>query len=115
MTAKPIRLTHKIATTSPSGRELHHLQFSLQAASRKYFGYTLVEQRRGIVKKQNLKKSSVIVFLQNYQTNLEQHIRRMENYSIKKPRDNVTQHKILGRGGVEKRSLGRPLERWHES
>jgi hypothetical protein len=29
-------------TTAPSGRELYHLQFSLQAASPETFGYTLV-------------------------------------------------------------------------
>jgi hypothetical protein len=29
-------------TTAPSGRELYHLQFSLQAASLKTFGYTLI-------------------------------------------------------------------------
>jgi hypothetical protein len=30
-------------TTAPSGRELYHLQFSLQAASPETFGYTLVD------------------------------------------------------------------------
>jgi len=29
-------------TTAPSGTELHHLQFSRQAASPETFGYTLV-------------------------------------------------------------------------
>jgi hypothetical protein len=29
-------------TTAPSGRELYHLQFSLQVASPETFGYTLV-------------------------------------------------------------------------
>jgi hypothetical protein len=29
-------------TTAPSGRELYHLQFSLQAASPETFGHTLV-------------------------------------------------------------------------
>jgi hypothetical protein len=29
-------------TTAPSGRQLYHLQFSLQAASLETFGYTLV-------------------------------------------------------------------------
>jgi hypothetical protein len=29
-------------TTAPSGRELYHLQFSLQAASPETFGYTLL-------------------------------------------------------------------------
>jgi hypothetical protein len=29
-------------TTAPSGRELYHLQFSLQAASPETFGYTLI-------------------------------------------------------------------------
>jgi hypothetical protein len=29
-------------TTAPSGRELYHLQFSLQAASQETFGYTLI-------------------------------------------------------------------------
>jgi hypothetical protein len=32
--------------TLPSGRELYHLQFSLQAASPETFGYTLVHWRR---------------------------------------------------------------------
>jgi hypothetical protein len=40
MAAKLTRLTHKI--TVPSGRELFHLQFSLQAASPETFGYTLI-------------------------------------------------------------------------
>jgi hypothetical protein len=31
-------------TTAPSGRELYHLQFSLQAASPETCGYTLVVQ-----------------------------------------------------------------------
>jgi len=30
-------------TTAPSGRELYHLQFSLQAAIPEFFGYTLLE------------------------------------------------------------------------
>jgi hypothetical protein len=35
--------THKYSdTTAPSGRELYHLQFSLQAAGPETFGYTLV-------------------------------------------------------------------------
>jgi hypothetical protein len=29
-------------TTAPSGRELYHLQFSIQAASPETFGYTFV-------------------------------------------------------------------------
>jgi hypothetical protein len=29
-------------TVAPSGRELYHLQFSLQAASPETFGYTLI-------------------------------------------------------------------------
>jgi hypothetical protein len=29
-------------TTAPNGRELYHLQFSLQAASPETFGYTLI-------------------------------------------------------------------------
>jgi hypothetical protein len=38
MAAKLTRLTHKIGnTTAPSGRELYHLQFSLQAASSETF------------------------------------------------------------------------------
>jgi len=40
MAAKLTRLTHKIAI--PSGRGLYHLKFSLQAASPKTFGDTLV-------------------------------------------------------------------------
>jgi hypothetical protein len=35
-------------TTAPSGRELYHLQFSLQAASSEAFGYTLATKRRTI-------------------------------------------------------------------
>jgi len=43
MAAKLTRLTHKNSdTTVPSGRELYHLQFSLQAASPETFGYILV-------------------------------------------------------------------------
>jgi len=39
---KLTRLTHKIAIiTAPSGRELYHLQFSLQTASPETFRYTL--------------------------------------------------------------------------
>jgi len=38
MAAKLTKLTHKIATTAPSVRELYHLQFSLQAASPETFG-----------------------------------------------------------------------------
>jgi hypothetical protein len=42
MAAKLTSLTHKNSdTTAPSGRELYHLQFSLQAASPETFGYTL--------------------------------------------------------------------------
>jgi hypothetical protein len=41
MAAKLARLTHKIAI-QPSGRELYHLQLSLQAASPETSGYTLV-------------------------------------------------------------------------
>jgi len=39
MAAKLTRLTHKV---SPSGSELCHLWFSLQAASPETFGYTLI-------------------------------------------------------------------------
>jgi hypothetical protein len=43
MAAELTRLTHKIAIQlQPSGRELYHLPFSLQAASPETFGYTLV-------------------------------------------------------------------------
>jgi hypothetical protein len=43
MASKLTRLTHKIAITiAPSGRELYHSQFSLQAASPETFGYTNV-------------------------------------------------------------------------
>jgi len=42
MAAKLTRLTHKITIQLHSGRELYHLQFSLQAASPETFGYTLV-------------------------------------------------------------------------
>jgi hypothetical protein len=45
MATKLTRLTQKNSdTTAPSGRELYHLQFSLQAASPETFGYTLVYQ-----------------------------------------------------------------------
>jgi hypothetical protein len=42
MTSKLTILTHKIAITEPSGRELYHLQISLQAASPETFGHNLV-------------------------------------------------------------------------
>jgi len=42
MVAKLTRLTHKIAT---SGRELYHVQFSLQVASPETFGYPYVLRR----------------------------------------------------------------------
>jgi hypothetical protein len=42
MVAKLITLTQNSDITAPSGRELYHLQFSLQAASPETFGYTLV-------------------------------------------------------------------------
>jgi len=40
MAAKLTRLTHN--TTVPHGRELYHLQFSLQVASPETSGYTLL-------------------------------------------------------------------------
>jgi hypothetical protein len=41
MAAKLTRLTHKIAMQlAPSGRELYHLQFSLQSASPETSGYS---------------------------------------------------------------------------
>jgi hypothetical protein len=43
--AKLTRLIHKNSdTTAPSGRELYHIQFSLQAASPETFGYTLTQK-----------------------------------------------------------------------
>jgi hypothetical protein len=43
MAAELTRLTHKIIDTiATSGRELYHLQFSLQVASPDTFCYTLV-------------------------------------------------------------------------
>jgi hypothetical protein len=42
MVAKLTRLTHKIAIQLSSGRELYHLEFSLQASSPETFGYTFV-------------------------------------------------------------------------
>jgi hypothetical protein len=46
MAANLTRMTQKYSdTTAPSGRELYHLQFSLQAASPETFGYTLVYER----------------------------------------------------------------------
>jgi len=44
MAAKLTRPTHKIVTTAPSGRELYHLQFTLQAASPETFRYTHVNE-----------------------------------------------------------------------
>jgi hypothetical protein len=44
MAAKLTKLTQYGDTTAPSGRELYHLQFSLEAASPETFGYTLVYQ-----------------------------------------------------------------------
>jgi hypothetical protein len=41
MAAKHTRLTHEMAI---NGRQIYHLQFSLQAASPETFGYTLVER-----------------------------------------------------------------------
>jgi hypothetical protein len=38
--------SQKSDKTAPSGRELYHLQFSLQAASPETFGYTLVCRRK---------------------------------------------------------------------
>jgi hypothetical protein len=44
MEAKLTGLTQQNSdTTAPSGRELYHLQFSLQAASPETFRYTLVQ------------------------------------------------------------------------
>jgi hypothetical protein len=42
MAAKLTRMTQNSDTAAPSGRELYHLQFSLQKASPETFGYTLV-------------------------------------------------------------------------
>jgi hypothetical protein len=42
MAAKLTRLTQNSDTTARSGRELYHLQFSLQGASPETFGYTLL-------------------------------------------------------------------------
>jgi hypothetical protein len=39
--------SQKSNTTAPSGRELYHLQFSLQAVSPETFGYTLVSLSYG--------------------------------------------------------------------
>jgi len=36
-------------TTAPSGRELYHLQFSLQTASPRTYGYTLIHYNCNIV------------------------------------------------------------------
>jgi hypothetical protein len=50
MAAKLTRLTHKIAIQLPSsGRELYHLQFSLQAASPETIGYTLVHHVKNVI------------------------------------------------------------------
>jgi hypothetical protein len=45
MATKRTRQTHKIAIHS--GRELYHLQFSLQAVSPETFSYTLITKQRG--------------------------------------------------------------------
>jgi hypothetical protein len=42
MAAKLTRLTHKMAIQMHTGKELCHLQFSLQAAGPETFGYNLV-------------------------------------------------------------------------
>jgi len=42
MVSKLTKLTHNSNTTAPSGRELYHLQFSLQAAGPETLGYTLL-------------------------------------------------------------------------
>jgi hypothetical protein len=42
MAAKLTRLTHKIDTTVPSGRDLYLLQFSFQAVGPETFGYSLI-------------------------------------------------------------------------
>jgi hypothetical protein len=42
MATKLTRLTHNIDTIAPSGRELCHLHFSLQAASPETFVFTLL-------------------------------------------------------------------------
>jgi len=42
MAAKLTRLAHKVAIQLHLVAELHHLQFSFQAASLETFGYTLV-------------------------------------------------------------------------
>jgi hypothetical protein len=45
MAAKLARLTHTTEIQlAPRGRELYHLQFSLQAVSPETFGYTLVQR-----------------------------------------------------------------------
>jgi len=43
MATKLTRMTHKtVITSAPHGRELYHLQFSLQAASLETSGYALL-------------------------------------------------------------------------
>jgi hypothetical protein len=46
MAAKLTRFTQNSDTTAPSGRELYHLQFLLQAASPETFGYTLLYREK---------------------------------------------------------------------
>jgi hypothetical protein len=50
MAAKLTRLTQKNSyTTAPSGRQLYHLQFSLQAACPETFGYGLVHMKISVL------------------------------------------------------------------
>jgi hypothetical protein len=49
MAAKLTGLTQNSDTTAPSGIELYHVQFSLQAASPETFGYTLLIENHDLV------------------------------------------------------------------
>jgi hypothetical protein len=52
-------------TTAPSGRELYHLQFSLQAASPETFGYTLVINavETDLLNSQETDKEELVIYL----------------------------------------------------
>jgi hypothetical protein len=54
MATKLTKLTQNNHTAAPNGREMCHLQFSLQPASPETFGYTLVDEATDVVKDAHL-------------------------------------------------------------
>jgi len=64
MATKLIRLTQNSNTTAPSGRALHHLQFSLQEASPGTFGYTLIATYLQLTERDHL----LIIILEQLRT-----------------------------------------------